>query len=62
MPTKEWMRTLEMRPGTFYPARARLEQLELVSRSEEGQKSRWELTADGRATVAALADQRALTV
>ena len=54
------MRALHMSPGTFYPARARLVQLELAVCPGEGRGARWELTEDGRATVDALAAQREL--
>ncbi|HEX8317202.1 hypothetical protein [Longimicrobium sp.] len=60
LPTGDWMRALQMSPGTFYPARARLVQLELVVCPGEGRGARWELTKDGRATVDALAAQREL--
>lgn len=60
LPTNEWMGRLRMAPGTFYPARAWLIQLELVVCPQEGRGARWELTADGRAAVDALADQREL--
>jgi hypothetical protein len=54
----EWMRSLGMAPGTFYPARARLVQLELVACPDDGHGSCWELTADGQETVDALSAQR----
>lgn len=60
LPTGEWIRALRMAPGTFYPARTRLAQFELVMCPGEGRGARWELTEDGRAAVDALAAQREL--
>jgi site-specific recombinase XerD len=54
MASKEWAVQVGMADGTFYPARARLVQMELVVREGEGRGARWSLTEDGWATVRAL--------
>lgn len=53
----DWMRQVGMAPGTFYPTRARLEQLELVACPEPGRGGRWELTEEGRAAVESFVSQ-----
>ena len=63
MTSKEWAEKLGMGPGTFFHVRARLVQMELISRDGEGRGARWALSEDGWATAGALgaaAPQRTL--
>jgi len=50
----EWQTALGSNPGTFFPQRDRLYQLELIARDSQERGSPCRLTEDGRAVLAAL--------
>ncbi len=50
----EWQNVLQANPGTFFPQRERLLQLELVSRANRERGSRFTVTGDGLAVMTVL--------